>query len=128
MKKVLTLILVFLANNLIAQLKIWDKTLGSSSEDGLSQIINTLDGGIVGIGSTYQNITNSYGTYASPSRTILKKISSSGQLLWQLELPQGALGNSGVALKELNDGSILALVTKKIVKSSESNPIGDSDI
>ncbi|MBL0053955.1 MAG: hypothetical protein IPP29_21920 [Bacteroidetes bacterium] len=90
MKKLFTLgLLLFLfSTKSICQQIVWQKTIGGSGNDYLSDILQTPDAGFVIIGSSYSNISgdkteNNWDTTIITRDYWVMKIDSVGNIVWQ---------------------------------------------
>lgn len=83
---------------------LWTKHIGGVNDDFCNSLIKTLDGGIVGFGTT-----SSY--TSSNEDTFLFKVDSSGLFLWsnlhQVQTSSNTLNENGIDLVELQSGELV---------------------
>jgi hypothetical protein len=124
MKYTFTLIIVhFFLSNAFSQSsnKIWDKSFGGTGNETINKIIESQNGGFIGIG-TSSSTSNGNKTSGNNGGTDiwLVKLDANGNKIWDKNYG-GSLDDEGESVLELSDGSLMLFGSKTITVGNASN-------
>lgn len=104
----------------------WKKNLGGNSGDYLHDVIRTIDGGLLAVGTTYSNNGQVSGNHGSTDAWAIK-LDTNGNLEWS-KCFGGSLDEAFNQVVELQDGNFAIIGVTTSTNGDITNPKGQRDI